>query len=153
MLKKILIAILLVLLVVQFIRPGRNRASAKDNNDISNIYNVPGDVQSILAKACNDCHSNNTSYPWYTNIQPLGWWLQHHIDEGKEELNFSVFGSYKPKKQAHKLEEVAELVKSSEMPLSSYTLIHKNARLTDEEKDILLSWSEDLRRKILQQVQ
>jgi hypothetical protein len=148
MLKKILIGLLIVLVLIQFIRPARNRSNVPALNDITAHYAVPNDVQVVLQRACNDCHSNNTTYPWYANIQPFGLWLQNHIDEGKEHLNFSEFGSYNKKKQAHKMEEVAEMVEEDEMPLASYTWIHRDAKLSKEDKDLLLAWSKSLHHQI-----
>lgn len=145
--KKILFALLIILIIVQFIRPSRNESNAAEN-DISTVYPVPDDVQLTLKKACYDCHSNHTLYPWYTNIQPVGWWMQNHVNEGKAELNFSEFATYKPKKQDHKLDEVIELVEKGEMPLSSYTVIHKNAVLTSEEKNALIAWAKGVRQQI-----
>lgn len=148
MVKKILIVLLVVLVVIQFIRPEKNSTTAVSENDITAYYTVPENVQSILKKACYDCHSNNTEYPWYANIQPLGWWLQDHINEGKEELNFSEFGTYSAKKAAHKMEEVGEMVEEGEMPLESYTLIHKDAVLTHEEAETLIKWSKQIEASI-----
>ena len=148
MVKKILILLLVVLVVIQFIRPEKNSATAVSENDITAYYTVPENVQSILKKACYDCHSNNTEYPWYANIQPIGWWLQDHINEGKEELNFSEFGTYSAKKAAHKMEEVGEMVGEGEMPLESYTLIHKDAVLTHEEAETLIKWSKQIEASI-----
>lgn len=148
MLRKILIGLMVALVIIQFIRPERNVASAMSANDISTKYTVPDDVNKLLQKACNDCHSNNTVYPWYSNIQPVGWWLQNHVNEGKEELNFSEFATYKNKKAAHKLEEVVELVEEGEMPLESYTIVHKEAKLTNEEKATLVTWAKALHQQI-----
>lgn len=139
--KKIGIALFAILVLIQFIRPERNGNWEKSDNDISMAINVPSNVQQTLETSCYDCHSNHTTYPWYTNIQPIGLWMQHHVDEGKEELNFSEFKTYKPKRQKHKLEEIAEQVNEHEMPLSSYTLIHKNAVLTPEQNVALVSWA------------
>ena len=151
MLKKILLGLLVVFIVIQFIRPARNQSNAQSPNDITAIYPVPENVQQVLQRACNDCHSNNTTYPWYANIHPLGLWLQNHINEGKEHLNFSEFGTYAAKKQAHKMEEVAEMVEKDEMPLPSYTWIHHDAKLSKEDKDILLAWSKALHNQIAAQ--
>src|SRR6266513_1873362 len=107
--KKILIIILVILVVIQFIRPARNISTTESPNDITKHYEVPDSLKNILAVACNDCHTNNTRYPWYSNIQPVGWWLQWHVNEGKHHLNFSEFASYNPKKQYKKLDESAEL--------------------------------------------
>lgn len=146
--KKILIFLLVVLIIIQFIRPAKNIAATPSTTDIASIYPVPADVQSILDKSCNDCHSNNTRYPWYNNIQPLGWWLANHVNEGKRELNFSEFASYAPKKQHHKLEELIKTVKENEMPLNSYTWIHKDAILTEAEKVKLSAWADSIRKDI-----
>ena len=146
--KKILITILIILAVIQFIRPARNISSAISANDITKHYTVPLDVQQILKVSCNDCHSNNTVYPWYTNIQPVGWWMQKHVNDGKKELNFSEFASYTPKRQHHKLEEVIEQVKDDHMPLNSYLWIHDDAKLNEEQKKKLMDWAETLRTEI-----
>lgn len=148
MVKKILYGLLAVLIIIQFIRPERNISELPSENDIRVQYPLPANVQSILKRACYDCHSNNTSYPWYTNIQPVGWFLQNHVNEGKEELNFSEFATYSAKKADHKLDEVIEMVEEKEMPLESYTLIHKEAILTAEETETLINWAKDLRKTI-----
>jgi hypothetical protein len=141
MLKKILLVLLFALLLLQFIRPTKNISEGVSPNHISNKYAVPASVSTILEKACNDCHSNNTVYPWYTNIQPVGLWMQDHVDEGKKELNFSEFLTYPAKKARHKMDEVIDMVKEGEMPLDSYTWIHKNAVLSQEEKSALTDWA------------
>lgn len=143
--KKIILGLLVVLIIIQFFHPKKNVSTAKSPNDIAVLYPVPESVASILNKACNDCHSNNTRYPWYNNIQPVSWWLDDHIREGKRELNFNDFGSYRIGKQYHKLEEVIDQVKKDEMPLGSYTLIHTDAKLTDEEKASLTQWAAAIR--------
>jgi len=130
--------------LIQFIRPERNNGNAWGDNDLLHYTAVPENVKSILENSCNDCHSNHSEYPWYTNIQPLGFWIQHHINEGKEELNFSEFMQYKPKRQKHKMEEIVEMIREGEMPLESYTLIHKNARLNDKQKQELIQWAESV---------
>jgi hypothetical protein len=141
MLKKIILGLVIILVVAQFIRPARNIAETPSANNIANHYPVPEDVKGILAKACNDCHTNNTVYPWYASVQPVAAWLAHHVDEGKAELNFDDFLAYKPRKAHHKMEEVNEMVKEGEMPLDSYTWVHKDAILTEAEKLILANWS------------
>lgn len=144
-LKIVLITLLVVFIVIQFFHPVKNVSAANYVTDISVVYNQPEDVRAILRKACNDCHSNNTRYPWYNNIQPVAWWLRHHINEGKHELNFNEFGTYSLRKQYHKLEEVVEQVKEGEMPMDSYTLIHLDARLTKQEKATLTNWANAIR--------
>ena len=143
--RKILLTIIVILIGIQFIRPAKNQSADILTSDISHAYSVPQNVSTILKKACNDCHSNNTVYPWYAEVQPVAWWLNHHIQEGKNELNFNEFAAYAIPRQYHKLEEVIEQVKEGEMPIWSYTLIHTDAKLTDEEKQTLINWAEGIR--------
>jgi hypothetical protein len=142
MFKKILYGLAALLILLQFVRPNKNIHEGDQPNNIAKKYAVPADVDGILKKACYDCHSNNTTYPWYANIQPVGLWLNNHVNEGKGELNFDEFLSYSPKKAKHKLEELGDVVKEGEMPLGSYTIIHKNAVLTQEEKIALTNWAQ-----------
>ena len=148
MIKKIAIGLLVVLVIIQFFRPARNISPEKSPNDITNKYAVPASVQEILKTSCNDCHSNNTVYPWYANIQPVAWWLADHVNEGKKKLNFSEYVTYSPKKAHHKLEEVIEMVKEGEMPLQSYTIIHQNAKLSEPQKLELANWADGLMKEI-----
>ncbi len=144
MIKKILIALLVILVLIQFIHPTKNTSTAVTNNDITVLYPVPDSVQLILQKACYDCHSSNTRYPWYFNIQPVAWWMNDHINEAKEELNFSDFGSRPVAKQIKKLKKTAKEVEEGEMPMDSYTWMHKDAKLTEREKNILINWANNL---------
>ncbi len=152
MLKKVLkwtfITLAIGLVAVQFIRPERNISPEANSNDILAAYGAPGNISQILHKACYDCHSNNTNYPWYTIIQPVGLWMADHVDEGKEELNFSEFATFKTKRKLHKLKEVVEQVEEGEMPLSSYTWMHKEAILTPQEKQELIDWAKGLAQTI-----
>ncbi len=141
---KIGLVILGALVFIQIFRPERNVQAGVAANDITRVTEVPADVQGILKKACYDCHSNNTVYPWYMNVQPVAWWLARHVDEGKRELNFSAFGEYSAKKQLHKLQEIHKEVEEGDMPLSSYTLMHSGARLSKAEQQRLIAWSDSL---------
>lgn len=138
----------LALAGAQFIRPELNLTTNPQPDAIGRAYTVPGPVADILKRACLDCHSNNTYYPWYSNIQPLGWWLRDHISDGKDELNFDEFASYSPKKQFRKSEEVWEEVEKDAMPLPSYTWVHRDAVLTAAEKDQLKQWVAGLKKEI-----
>ncbi len=137
--------LLLAFIVIQFFRPAKNTAEGISNNDISKIYAVPADVQSILKTSCYDCHSNNTVYPWYAEIQPAAWWLADHVKEGKKELNFSEFASYRIGRQYRKLEEINGEVKEDKMPLESYLWIHKNSKLSEQQKLTLANWVTSVR--------
>ena len=140
--KKIGLVVLILLIGIQLIQPARNSSGQVPATDISKTVFIPGNVKSLLQTACNDCHSNNTNYPWYTNIQPMGWLLANHIKEGKAELNFNDFGSYSQRRQLSKLKSIASQVKDDEMPLASYTMLHKNARLTKEQKLLIIDWAQ-----------
>ena len=139
--KKILLVIVIGLVAIQFFRPDRNIASQASSSDISGVVRVPDSVKTILENACYDCHSNNTRYPWYANIQPTGWWLAGHIKEARGDLNFSEFGGYEQRRQLGKLEGIAAVVEEDIMPLRSYKLMHKNARLSQDEKNMLIDWT------------
>jgi hypothetical protein len=103
---------------------------------------VPPDISLIIGRSCNDCHSNLTVYPWYTRIQPVGWFMKNHIDDGRKELNFSIFNTYNTRRKAKKLEEMCEQVTQGEMPLPSYLWIHGNAVLKEGEAKAICDWTE-----------
>ncbi|MEI8109736.1 MAG: heme-binding domain-containing protein [Chitinophagia bacterium] len=147
MIRKLLWLLLIVFIVFQAFRPAKNNSGDK-SKDISLSYPLPDSVAKIFDKACNDCHSNNTRYPLYAEIQPLGWWLNDHIKDGKKHFNLNEFSGYRIGRQYKKLEECIEQVKEGEMPLESYTVIHSEARLTDAEKQTLYSWCEAVRDSI-----
>jgi hypothetical protein len=144
MIKKILLGLLVVFIVLQAFRPAKNNTGDK-SKDISLSYPVSDSVTALFNKACNDCHSNNTEYPWYAEVQPLGWWLNDHVIDGKKHFNLNEFSSYRIAKQYHKLEECIEQLKEGEMPLESYTVIHKEARLSEAERETLVAWFESIR--------
>ena len=141
LMKKIGITVLIVLIGIQFIQPARNENGQALPTDISKTVFIPGNVKSLLQTACNDCHSNNTNYPWYANIQPMGWLLDSHIKDGKADLNFNEFGSYSQRRQQSKLKSIVSQIKDDEMPLASYTMLHKNAKLTKEQKALIIDWA------------
>jgi len=143
LIKKTLLVLLIVFIGIQFIQPARNTNGQVLPTDISKTVSVPQNVQNILRTSCYDCHSNHTNYPWYNYVQPTAWILANHIKHGKKDLNFSDFGSYSSRKQQSKLKAIADQIKDGEMPLSSYTLIHKNARLSKEEKSLIIDWAQN----------
>ncbi|MGB5361862.1 MAG: heme-binding domain-containing protein [Aureibaculum sp.] len=142
MIKKILMGFVVVLVVIQFIRPDKN-ISNDETYAIATKYDVPAEVNEILKVACNDCHSNLTKYPWYSNIQPAAWWLDNHVKDGKRHLNFSEFTNMPIAFQNHKLEETVEMVEEHEMPLPSYTYLglHSEAKLTDAQRKVVIDWA------------
>ena len=146
--KIIFIALVIGLIVIQFFSIKKNQSTGEQINHISKQFIVPADVENILNTSCYDCHSNNTIYPWYAGIQPIAWWLQGHVNEGKEELNFDEFALYNPRKQFKKIGELEEMINEGEMPLSSYTIIHSNATLSALQKETLINWAKSLGQEI-----
>ena len=141
-LKKTALILLATLLVIQFIRPAKNHSELLEDTQFLTETNPPEDVQQILTSTCYDCHSNNTNYPWYSNVAPISYWIADHIEHGKGHLNFSAWDSYDNEKKDHKIEEIIETVESGEMPLNEYTWTHSEARLTPEQREAVIKWAE-----------
>ncbi|MFM9989260.1 heme-binding domain-containing protein [Flavobacterium sp.] len=139
--KKILYIGLIIFLLMQLYQPARNVGFEQDvTANFTKVYKVPKNVETILRTSCYDCHSNNTHYPLYSFIQPARFFMESHIKEGKENLNFNEWGNYSNRKQNNKLDRIVKQIKSDEMPLASYTLIHKNAILTSIQKQEVINW-------------
>ncbi|MBP7318830.1 MAG: heme-binding domain-containing protein [Flavobacterium sp.] len=150
--KKILFIGLIIFLLMQLYQPARNESFEQDiTANFTKVYNVPKNVEAIVRTSCYDCHSNNTNYPWYSNVQPVGFFMEHHIKEAKEDLNFDEWGKYSKRKQENKLDRIVKQIKSDEMPLASYTLIHKNARLTTVQKEEIMDWLSKIKDSISSQ--
>lgn len=143
--KKILLAFLVILVILQFFRIDTVNPVIEEEKDFITITQPTDELKTILKNACYDCHSHTTVYPWYAQIAPVSWWLKHHIDEGREELNFSKWSDYSTKKADHKLEECAEMVEDGAMPLNSYTWTHGEASLNAEQRKALAEFFEGLR--------
>lgn len=144
-LKKTAVVLLIILIGIQFFRIDKTNPPAKQETDF--IYNThpPAGIVHILKTSCYDCHSHETLYPWYANVAPVSWWLKNHINEGRHHLNFSEWANYSSKKADHKLEECVEMIQEDEMPLYSYTLLHRDAVLNAEQQHVLVVWFESLR--------
>ncbi len=152
MLKKVLQAAVLgfalMIIVLQFFGIDKTRPPIVDTETLEAAVNVPADISLILSRSCNDCHSHKTDYPWYANIQPIGWFLKDHIQYGREHLNFSIFSTYSTDKKKKKLDEICEEVKSGRMPLPSYLWIHRDAELSESGRQVLCGWAEDESKKL-----
>ena len=143
--KKIAWGLLLVFVGMQFIKPDKNLGLPEELEPFFVETNPSESVREILGRACMDCHSNQTSYPWYNQVAPVSYWIADHVKQGKGHLNFSAWDSYEAKRKDHKLEEVIETVESGEMPLKEYTWTHQGARLTSQERQALLDWAKNTR--------
>lgn len=144
-LKKIVIALILVFIGIQFIPKNYNESTEVLTTDFITQFNPSKKIESLLKTSCYDCHSNNTDYPWYNKIQPVAWFMEGHIEEGKEELSFSEFGDYSKRRQKSKLKSIMSQIRDDEMPLWNYTLIHQDAKLSEEDKELLEEWLTNLR--------
>ena len=140
----------MVFIIIQFFPINKSNPITNEGMDFLKIKNTPEPIAKLIRNSCYDCHSNETKYPFYSNIQPVAWLLKNHIDEGRKELNFSTFATYEPKRQAHKLEEAAEYVEQKNMPLESYTLGHSDAKLSDEQRKQLVDYFRMVQKQIQQ---
>lgn len=137
--KGLLLLLLLAIVILQAFRPEKNSSPQ------SPLRSAPADIRTILETSCYDCHSNATRYPWYAEIQPVGWWLADHIREGKREVNFSEFDAYPARRRYRKYQEITEQVTQGEMPLASYLWLHHDAKLTHDQITRIAGWAEAMR--------
>ena len=152
MVKRILQITALVLFLgfvaIQFIRPDFTNPPINPAETLESSTQVPENVEKILTRSCNDCHTNATIYPWYSKIQPSAFFLKGHIDEGRGRLNFSTWNTNDAGKKRRKLGQVCEQIQSKEMPLPSYLWVHWDAKLSDEDIKIICGWTEAERAKL-----
>lgn len=149
--KKILLGLVVIFLAMQAFRPAKNLSATPPftgKDDITVLYPPPPEVKQILATSCSDCHSNSTRYPWYAEVQPVAWWLASHINDGRRHFNLAEFGAFSRKRQLKKLEELGDEIHDHGMPLKSYTLVHRDARLTAAQIDALARWADDVAARI-----
>lgn len=143
---KIIPLILLVGFVgIQFVPTDLNQSDTVPKTDFLLVNNTQENISALLQESCYDCHSNNTEYPWYNKVQPVAWFLEDHINEGKEELNFNEWDAYSNRRKNSKLKSIISQVKDDEMPLASYTLIHKDAKLSNSEKTLIIDYMKNLK--------
>ena len=132
-----------VVLAIQFIPVERNVSTVPAGQSFERTEKVPANVAAILKVSCYDCHSNNTRYPWYSELQPGAWFMARHIKKGKEELNFDEFNNYSKRRKKAKIKSIISQIEKDEMPLKSYRMMHGNARLSADEKKELLDFFRD----------
>ena len=132
-----------ILLLMQLIRIDKASPPIDPSVDFEPVVKPPEDVMESLKSACYNCHSNETRYPWYSNVAPVSWWLKHHVNEAREHFDFSTLGQFKGAQLAEILADASEVVESGEMPLKSYTWMHPEARLSTEQRNRLVRWMRD----------
>jgi hypothetical protein len=147
-LKIIAIVLFIAFIAIQFYRPDRTAPPIVESETLEASTRVPEKVEQILIKSCNDCHTNKTNYPWYSQIAPASLFLASHVDEGRRELNFSIWNTYETRRKRRKLDEICEQVTERYMPLPSYLWIHWDAKLSDENIKILCDWAEQEKAKL-----
>lgn len=130
----------MALIVIQFFPITLNESDTVPQSDFMVENQVPATIKNRLQVSCYDCHSNNTDYPWYSKIQPAAWYLKDHIQEGKDELNFNEWAEYSDRRKNSKLRSIISQIEEDKMPLDSYTLIHKDAILSDEDKRVIIDY-------------
>jgi len=143
--RKILIALVLLFIIIQFIPVELNQSETISKDDFIATMNPPEEIAQMLKTSCYDCHSNNTNYPWYDRVVPVSFWVKHHIDEAKEELNFSEWNTYSKKRKNHKIKEIIEETEEGEMPLKTYVIMHSDAKLSSEQQEQLKNWLETIK--------
>ena len=146
--KIILLILLIVFVGIQFIPTKRNQSHTVPKTDFILVNKMPEDLKNKLQVSCYDCHSNNTAYPWYNKVQPIAWFLKDHIEEGKKELNFSEWDSYSNRRKKSKLKSISSQIRDDKMPLSSYTLIHRNALFSEAEKQRMIEYLTELKNNL-----
>ncbi|MDF0716597.1 heme-binding domain-containing protein [Muricauda sp. 334s03] len=143
---KIIVLVLLVGFVgIQFFSTSRNQSDTIPKTDFMLVNDVPKQVENIIKTSCYDCHSNNTDYPWYNKVQPVAWFLEDHVTHGKEELNFNEWADYSNRRKNSKLKSIISQIENGEMPLWSYTLIHREAKLSEDKRKTVLDWVSKLK--------
>ena len=140
-----------VLVVIQFFQPEKNMGPVDPAEDLLMLTSPPEHLAELIKNSCYDCHSNQTVYPWYSKIAPVSWYLRKHIKEGKEDLNASEYGSMEKADKIKLLVDFCEVVETGKMPMVSFTLIHKAARLSPEDKEAMCIWSEEEALKVMRE--
>ena len=131
----ILIGLALALVAIQFFP-----TTLRENPPVETEIDVPPQIHAILVRSCYDCHSNQTNWPLYSRFAPVSWYVAHDVKEAREEINFSTWNRYNDKQKEHKLEEIWEQIEMGKMPLPAYLAVHRNARLSAEDKSAIRDW-------------
>lgn len=134
-------AFLVIMLAIQLVKPSMTNPAVDPAREIAVTHPMTAEVTAILQRSCNDCHSNRTVWPWYSNVAPASWLVSHDVREGRDALNFSEWTLYAPQKQQKLMDEICEQVTEGEMPASQYTLLHRSARLTRTDVQAVCIWA------------
>jgi len=143
------IALVVVFVAIQAIRPAKTNPPIDQSKTIENNTQMSPEVAAVLDRACADCHSSKTTWPWYSQIAPISWYLADHVKDGRKELSLSDWGTYETRRKTRKLDEIREQVESGSMPIKSYVLLHPNAKLSDADRRLLIDWANQERERML----
>ena len=135
--------------VIQAIRPAKTNPPVDETRTMEANTQMSPEVSAILARACSDCHSSKTAWPWYSQIAPVSWYIVKDVNDGRKELSLSDWSTYEPKRKARKLQEICEQIEKGEMPMKSYVLIHPAAKLSDSDRQLLCDWAKQERERVL----
>jgi hypothetical protein len=139
---KVSLAVLIVLFIaLQFSQPAKTNPASDPTLALQARAQAPTEVVAIFDRACRDCHSNETAWPWYSRIAPVSWLVADDVRIGRQQLNFSEWGRYSARQAEHKLEEICAVVQAKTMPPKKYTLAHPAARLTTSNVKTICAWT------------
>ena len=144
--KKILVILLVAFVLIQFFPIDKNNPAPTPQLDFLTIKNTPESTAKLIRTGCYDCHSNEVKYPSYAYIAPISWSIKHHVNEGKENVNFSEWMTYNKDQKEHILDEVIETIERKEMPFKGYIPMHPEANLTDAQRKILIDYFKGLQK-------
>ena len=145
---RLALIIIALIILIQLYRPERYTTTEITSDDVTNVLNVPDNVQKIIKRSCYDCHSNHTKWPWYSAVAPVSWFVISDVSRGRSKMNFSEWGKYSITKQGIKLDNICDEISEGDMPLKQYLYLHKDAVLSKEEKDILCGWAKEQLKKL-----
>lgn len=147
-LRWIVLAGVICFIVIQFIRPAKTNPPADPGQAIESHLQVTPQVAAILDRSCNDCHSNKTRWPWYSNVAPVSWFVIDHVNEGRENVNLSEWGKYNQREVGNLLKQMCREAKAGVMPLSSYTPLHPGSKLSAGDIKTICDWTDAERARV-----
>jgi len=137
------LSILAIIIIIQVIPTGRPEVIEQNKNDLLANNSIPDSVANLLKNACYDCHSNQTAYPWYAYVAPVSWLVVRDVKVGRKHMNFSEWESLSKTDKAKHLTDINDEVSMGSMPLVIYPIMHPEARLTAEERQMIVDWTDD----------
>lgn len=146
--KRIFLALIVLLLLSQVVRPAKTNPPVDPTRTIQTLTRMTPEVDAILKRSCNDCHSYETKWPWYSHVAPASWLVVYDVNEGREHLSLSDWASYSRKRAIHLLDEMDEQIRKGDMPLGKYVILHPGAALSETDRSILLTWAREEKKRL-----